>query len=103
MFLQGGQCEIYPARPLICRTQGLPLAYPSGFVDAAAVSAKTTDGREIVWCPLNFTSSGPKSADVLDAAKADEALAHINLSYCQTRQIDPLQRHALRQIAADVS
>src|SRR5262245_1390110 len=38
------RCAVYSARPLICRTQGLPLLFESG------------DGEKVVdFCPLNFT------------------------------------------------
>ena len=40
------RCAIYYNRPIICRTQGLPLLL------------KSDDGVDDVdWCPLNFTSS----------------------------------------------
>jgi Fe-S-cluster containining protein len=50
-----GECTIYPARPLICRSHGLPLAY--------RVYEYNAHGREIhgespeymdLWCDLNF-------------------------------------------------
>ena len=42
-FLYDRQCSIYPARPIICRTQGLPMMI---------------DGR-VDSCPLNFTEGLP--------------------------------------------
>jgi Fe-S-cluster containining protein len=40
-------CSIYESRPLICRTQGLPLLI------------EAEDGeREVDFCPLNFTGAG---------------------------------------------
>jgi hypothetical protein len=45
-MLSGGNCAIYDSRPIICRTQGLPLLYLA------------EDGRlEVDFCPLNFTAS----------------------------------------------
>lgn len=44
MFLKNGACLIYNARPIICRTQGLPLMYQK--LDG--------DGYEISHCQLNF-------------------------------------------------
>lgn len=38
----GGACQIYPVRPIICRTQGLPLAF------------KVDDRPKRDVCPLNF-------------------------------------------------
>ena len=45
-FLVQGRCAIYPVRPLICRTQGLPLLLESSI-----------DGQKLSMdvCPLNFT------------------------------------------------
>ncbi len=40
MLEEDGTCAVYAARPLVCRTQGLPLRYPAGLVPAAAVRAR---------------------------------------------------------------
>jgi Fe-S-cluster containining protein len=51
-----GECTVYPVRPVICRTYGLPLAY--------RVYEYDMHGRELhpdapeyteLWCDLNFT------------------------------------------------
>lgn len=42
-FLVDHRCVIYPARPLICRTQGLPLLFMGD------------EGWELSACELNFT------------------------------------------------
>jgi Fe-S-cluster containining protein len=47
-----GACEIYPYRPMICRTQGLPLAFYDD----------ETQGYSVTFCPQNFT----KDADTLE-------------------------------------
>ncbi|MEI6141620.1 MAG: hypothetical protein WCP85_20275 [Mariniphaga sp.] len=44
-YLVDHSCEIYPSRPVICRTHGLPLLYMS--LDA--------DEYELSCCELNFT------------------------------------------------
>lgn len=49
-FLYDKRCSIYPARPIICRTQGLPLMI---------------DGR-VDCCPLNFTDGLPPKEDWLN-------------------------------------
>lgn len=69
-----GRCEIYAARPLVCRTQGLPLGYPGGVVPATTVRFRTRT-LEVVCCPLNFTEDEPEERDVLDAARVDTMLA----------------------------
>src|SRR5262249_40745338 len=52
-LLMNDRCSIYESRPLICRTQGLPLLI------------EAEDGEaEVDFCPLNFTS--PDAVDDLD-------------------------------------
>jgi Fe-S-cluster containining protein len=46
-FLQDGLCRIYPFRPIICRTHGLPILYLDD------VSGKPV--WEVSFCELNFT------------------------------------------------
>jgi len=45
-FLSDSSCNIYPSRPIICRTHGLPLLFMNQEGDAWELSA----------CPLNFTN-----------------------------------------------
>ncbi len=44
IFLQDGACHIYNSRPIICRTQGLPLMYQN----------INGEGYEVSHCQLNF-------------------------------------------------
>jgi len=83
MLDKGGQCSVYDARPLVCRTQGLPLRY----VDVA-------------WCDLNFLNRPPKTEDVLDAERINTILAVVNRRWAQERDVDPLERVPLRTLAA---
>lgn len=48
-LLVDGRCSVYDERPLICRSQGLPLL---------------ADDR-VDWCPLNFTDQTPPPPSVL--------------------------------------
>ena len=79
-------CSVYEARPLICRTQGLPLLY------------EADDGaQEIDFCPLNFDS------DEAIAELADDylvpldllnlKLAMANVSYCREVGLSDEQIH----------
>ncbi len=79
-------CSVYESRPLICRTQGLPLLY------------EADDGaQEIDFCPLNFTT------DEAIAELADEQLvpldllnlklAMANVSYCRSEGLNDEQNH----------
>ncbi len=94
-----GRCAVYDARPLVCRSQGLPLAYPEGTVTPGAIRGHA-GSAELSWCPLNFRRRPPVSADVFDARRADEALALVNRAFCAERGRDPLERIPLRTLAA---
>ena len=70
------RCSIYESRPLICRTQGLPLLIES------------EDGeQEVDFCPLNFTEPG--AIDDLDEDHLvpldalNLRLALLNLEHCR--------------------
>jgi uncharacterized protein len=88
------RCSIYEARPLICRTQGLPLLLEA-----------EDGGQEVDFCPLNFTA--PDAVDDLDEQQLlplDELnfkLALVNLNYCRTQGI-PAARSGQRQKMSDI-
>lgn len=77
-----GRCAAYAGRPLVCRTQGLPLRYPAGTVPVDAVRASA--GGDVTWCPLNFEDTPPEAHDVLDAERVDLMLALINRDHSAT-------------------
>jgi hypothetical protein len=69
-LLEQHRCLLYAARPLICRTHGLPLLV-------------NRDGRrQVDYCPLNFkgVSSLPGSA-VIDLDRLNETLVAVNLCF----------------------
>ncbi|MCI0339059.1 MAG: YkgJ family cysteine cluster protein [Acidobacteria bacterium] len=75
------RCSIYESRPLICRTQGLPLLI------------EADDGiPEVDFCSLNFTATG--AVDDLDDDHLMPLDAHnlklalVNLHYCRENGID---------------
>lgn len=113
-----GRCAIYPVRPLVCRSQGLPLAYPADLVPADALRFAARDGRAVVCCPLNFAADAasnstrakaPGAADILDAERIDLVLAVLNRRFvaagCNSTAVgaDPttasLARTSLRALA----
>jgi hypothetical protein len=102
VMLEEARCAIYAHRPLVCRTQGLPLAYPPGFVPANAVRAKDARGHDVVWCPLNFEGDPPRPDDVLDAGRVDEMLGLVNrlAGTDATRSDGRVSLRALARIAA---
>ena len=70
-FLHKNVCTIYPARPIICRTHGLPLVYP--------------DRQDIDACPLNFSELDLTSLDpkhLLDTEVITDNLIRLNLAFC---------------------
>ena len=71
-LLAGGLCQLYAARPLICRTHGLPL-----LVEDEA-------GQRVDFCPLNFTGTESLPAGlVLDLEKLNTLLALINRRFLE--------------------
>jgi len=83
-------CAIYAARPVICRTQGLPLAYVDEEREAIEVSA----------CGLNFPDDhGFAPEDLLFMDQFNTRLAELNQAWCGTRNLDPTKRIPLRELA----
>ncbi|MDP2001978.1 MAG: YkgJ family cysteine cluster protein [Desulfurivibrionaceae bacterium] len=83
-------CSIYAARPVICRTQGLPLAYVDEEREAIEVSA----------CGLNFPADygfAPENLLFLDPFNL--RLAELNNAWCRKRNLDPATRIPLRELA----
>ncbi|MCX5877347.1 MAG: YkgJ family cysteine cluster protein [Deltaproteobacteria bacterium] len=82
-------CSVYVNRPIICRTQGLPLAYVDTERQAIEVSA----------CPLNFPDDYafiPEKLLFMDPF--NERLAELNRAWCHKQGLPPDQRIPLREI-----
>ena len=89
-FLREGMCTIYMYRPVLCRTQGVPL----GYVDEVAGTI------EVSACPLNFQEDYLFEID--DLYMMDEInhkLAELNLTYCKQNDIAPDVSIALEMLA----
>lgn len=83
-------CSIYAARPVICRTQGLPLAYVDEEREAIEVSA----------CPLNFPDDhafAPENLLFMDGFNG--RLFELNRAWCRKQGVVPDRRIPLREIA----
>jgi Fe-S-cluster containining protein len=66
-LLAGGECLLYAARPLICRSHGLPLLIEG------------EQGRRIDFCPENFRGIAElPGAAVIDLERLNAALAAID-------------------------
>jgi len=76
-------CSIYKARPIICRTQGLPLAYVDEERQAIEVSA----------CPLNFPDEYAFTTEsLLFMDGFNVRLAEINRAWCREQGLPPERR-----------
>lgn len=80
-MLVDGACAIYEARPVICRTQGLPLIY------------ENEEGeQEVDFCPLNFTSPGAvedlREDALVPLDDLNVQLAALNWRFCQEQGIE---------------
>ncbi len=74
-FLERDTCRIYPVRPIICRSHGLPMLYP--------------EQQNYDVCPLNFPESDLKSLEpqyVLDAEMIATNFMRLNLAFCLLTQ-----------------
>ena len=77
-----GRCQVYAARPLVCRSHGVPVRL------ATLVSA----------CRLNFTARGPAAADadcILDQTQLSATLALIDRAHTGR---DDDRRHDLADV-----
>lgn len=105
MLLSDDTCAIYAARPLVCRSQGLPLSYPPAQVPAAARLGLLSDGRALTCCPLNFTDPArpPRSEDALDGERVDVLLSLVNRRFVSVAEsgTSPLARYALADLARE--
>lgn len=99
MLEDDGSCAIYEQRPLVCRTQGHALRYPTGFIPEHSVRARTSQG-EVTWCPLNYEAARPAPDDVLDAERVDQLLSLVTLRHTGGDRERALTRFDLSALAA---
>jgi Fe-S-cluster containining protein len=97
MLAPDGSCDIYEARPLVCRTQGHALAYPAGVIPEDAVRARA--GGDVTWCPLNYRDAPPSGPDVLWMELLDRLLFVVNQRFAELRGPDPESRTPLATLA----
>ncbi len=92
-LLSGDRCSIYPHRPIICRTQGLPIAYVHEDGTTLEVSA----------CPLNFAEDHQFiHEELLFLDHYNDRLAELNRRYCRTNGIDPQLRIPIELLARNL-
>lgn len=91
-LLQDNLCRIYEVRPIICRTQGVPLGYIDDLAGTIEVSA----------CHLNFPEDVVlEFDDLLLMDEYNRRLAELNIEYCQLHDIEPETRIELSSIFAE--
>lgn len=87
---EDGRCAIYSARPLVCRSHGLP------------IRMTTERGLPVVSsCHLNFTAAGPEAADqdcILDQATLSLTLGAIARAHAGETGGDPAERVSLADL-----
>lgn len=66
-FLVNESCSIYEARPLICRTQGLPLKFT------------LEEQEDVDACPLNFNDQELEMGDCLDLDRLNTILGTLQI------------------------
>ena len=93
-FLKDGLCRIYPFRPIICRTHGLPLVYLEDEQDEPAYG--------VTFCQKNFQEAddiefGPDNTLYMD--EINERLAGLQAEFAETDQTRQVKRDANGRIA----
>ncbi len=88
-FLIENLCSVYQARPLICRTHGLPVGYVNNNNETIEVSA----------CPVNFSEDAEFGIDdLLLMDQFNAILATLNEKFSQKIGHLPVQRISIRDI-----
>lgn len=88
-LLDTGSCRLYAARPLICRTHGLPLLMTGA------------QGAHVDYCPKNFAGvASLPAAAVIDLERLNTALVAINQLYLRESQGDAASSTERLSIAA---
>lgn len=92
-FLKDGLCQIYPFRPIICRTHGLPLAY-----------LNDQDDWQVWFCQNNFVDADDAQFDqdsVLNMEQINQQLAELQAEFVRlggAAGINPAERVKLGRI-----
>jgi Fe-S-cluster containining protein len=93
VFLENGLCRIYRFRPLLCRGQGLPLAY----IDDSAEAEHPC--LEISACLMNFPEDTEFAMEeLLFLDETNRRLAALNIQYCRQARLEAGRRVPLAAI-----
>jgi uncharacterized protein len=90
-FLHRRRCLIYPARPIICRTHGLPVAYVDPELEVVEVSA----------CPHNFPAAHEFTTQgLLFLDPYNERLLQLNRQLAPVTLPEAVERIPMRHLLA---
>jgi Fe-S-cluster containining protein len=84
-----GECVVYEARPLVCRTHGAPLLVPVEALEprARGEGAQGEEALALTACELNFTEEGAleglTEGEWMDVRQLDRALALLSARAAQ--------------------
>lgn len=91
-----GTCQIYPFRPIICRTHGLPLVYWHEETDPP--------GYGVMFCEKNFSDSDDidfAPENTLNMDEVNEKLARLNIAFVEENQElkpEPVTRIEMKEL-----
>lgn len=71
-----GACQIYSARPVLCRTHGLPIRIAAE--TQTLRPGKSSHDESISVCDLNFVERAPDTDDIIDGALVQALLTTVN-------------------------
>lgn len=95
---EDGACTVYEARPVLCRTHGLPLRLAEPRTGARAFRVL----EDVEVCALNFTEAKPAPADVLDGERLSALLLVVEQRFRAAAGLEgPYERIPLLALAPD--
>lgn len=98
-----GACTIYEARPVVCRTHGLPLRMAGGLDEEDRPERPLRVLQDVEVCALNFTEREPAPDDVLDAERIAALLLVVEQRFRARAELPgPVARVSLRDVLSGV-
>lgn len=94
-----GACTVYEARPVVCRTHGIPLRMLDDAPATGTVGRPLRVLQGVEVCELNFTEREWADADVLDVERISALLLVVEQRYrARTGASGALERVPLRDV-----
>lgn len=96
-----GGCAIYEARPILCRTHGLPIFMPGGGGRGQLPVLSSQEDEDVWACGLNFTGRPPSKADVVNGNTLMALLFTVDARFREGAGLEPgAERIPLHDIAS---